>query len=576
MKQLKGIAASPGIACGLAFIYAPLDLSIPDRAPDDAPVEWERCRGAFSAAMGQLQDLRSKAALEFGEAEAAIFDAHKMILCDPDLEEELKAELQTGATAEAAVDTVFRRVISSFEELEDPLFRERAADFADVHSRLLCILLHIQKQSLARLDSPVIIVALDLLPSDTAQMDRARVRGFCTARGGALSHTAILARNLGLPAVTGLGDGVLALADQSQIIVDGNEGVVIAEADEQQWNDYQQRAQASMRARAADETDAHRPAVTLDGLQVEVVANIGLPGEEVGALQAGAEGIGLLRTEFLFTGRHVAPGEDEQFEAYRPIFETMGNLPVIARTLDIGGDKPAPFLNLPGEANPYLGFRAVRIGLARPEMLKTQLRALLRAGYNHTLRIMFPMVATVEEMQAALGLVEESRLELANRGLPFAEAVEVGTMIEIPSAALISDQLAPHVDFFSIGSNDLTQYTLAADRGNPAVAWLTDSLHPAVLRLVDYVIHQAHAAKIWVGMCGEMAGDLDAIPVLLGLGLDEFSMGAASIPAAKALIRRLSVEGTKDLARQALAQPGAPSVRTLVRNWRQAQEKNAL
>jgi phosphocarrier protein FPr len=284
-------------------------------------------------------------------------------------------------------------------------------------------------------------------------------------------------------------------------------------------------------------------------------------------LRSGAEGIGLLRTEFLFVGRESAPHEEEQFQAYQAIFEAMEDRPVIARTLDIGGDKPAPFLSVPPEANPYLGWRAIRIGLSQPELLKTQLRALLRAGYQHNLKIMFPMIATIGEVEAARQLLDEAREELEVRGEPFARDVEVGTMVEVPSAAIMADRLAAKVDFFSIGSNDLTQYTLAADRGNPAVANLTDSLHPAVLRLIDQVIRAAHAAGIWVGLCGELAGDLAAIPVLLGLGLDEFSMGSAAIPGAKALIRRLSMGEVQTLAVEALNQSDAQGVRELVRRW---------
>ena len=300
---------------------------------------------------------------------------------------------------------------------------------------------------------------------------------------------------------------------------------------------------------------------------MEIAANIGLPGEEADALKAGAEGIGLLRTEFLFQGRDVAPDEEEQYRAYRLILQALGTRPVIARTLDIGGDKPAAFLALPREDNPFLGFRAIRIGLARPDLLKTQLRALLRAGEGGNLKIMFPMVATVEEMRAARELTLRAHAELVASGVRCAATVEIGAMIEIPSAALIADRLSAHADFFSIGSNDLTQYTLAADRGNPAVAGLFDALHPAVLRLVDMVIRASHEAGKWTGMCGELAGELDAIPILLGLGLDEFSMGAAAIPQAKALIRKLWVEETKLLAEEALRQPGAGEVRLLVKEW---------
>ena len=567
MKRFQGIAASPGIAFGPVFVYRPVQLIVQRPQADNPAAEWARCQGAVSQAQKELAKLRKKMASQVGEAEAAIFDAHQMIVCDPDVEDELRSEVESGASAEAAVEIVFARAVKDFEAMPDPLFRARAADFADVSRRLLCLLLDVRDDSLAQLDSPAIILAQDLMPSDTAQMDKAMVRGFCTAGGGPLSHTAILARNLGLPAVVGLDEEVLRLADGTQMVVDGDAGLVIAEPDEKQLEDYQRRAGEMAAVRATAAALAHEPAITRDGRRIEVVANIGLPGEEVVALQAGAEGIGLLRTEFLFVERRVAPSEEEQFRAYQPIFEAMGARPVIARTLDLGGDKPVPFLSMPREANPFLGWRAIRISLEKPELLKTQLRALLRAGSGHNLKIMFPMVATVEEMQRARELVDQAGDELASRGEPFADPVEIGCMIEVPSAALLANHLAAHVDFFSIGSNDLTQYTLAADRDNPAVATLLDALHPALLRLVDGVIRAAHAARLWVGMCGEMAGDPAAIPLLLGLGVDEFSMGAAAIPPAKDLIRRLSIEDAQTLAGQALAQPTAHAVRNLVDRW---------
>jgi phosphoenolpyruvate-protein phosphotransferase len=567
MKEYKGIPASPGIAVAPAFLYHPPELLVPSRPGIDPASEWRRCQSAMAAAHQELEALRQKAAAEFGGPEAAIFEAHQMILSDPEMEAELRLELQSGCCAEAAIEIVYERAIRTFQEMEDPLFRARGMDFADVRRRLLCLLMEVQDRSLAELDSPAIIVAQDLMPSDTAQMNKAMVRGFCTSGGGPLSHTAILARNLGLPAVVGAGDSILEVKDGEVLIVDGGEGILIAGAGQQDQAGYRARAALLAGSQAAALAQAHAPAITMDNRQVEIVANVGLPGEELDALEAGAEGIGLLRTEFLFVGRATAPGEEEQFRAYRTILEAMGDRPVIARTLDIGGDKPAPFLSVPLEANPFLGWRAIRIGLAQPDLLKTQLRALLRAGYEHNLKIMFPMIATLGEIERACYLLDEARGELAARGEPFATKVEVGTMVEIPSAAILADRLSANVDFFSVGSNDLTQYTLAADRGNPAVADLTDSLHPAVLRLIDQVIKAAHTAGIWVGLCGELAGDPVAIPVLLGLGLDEFSMGSAAIPGAKALIRRLSLSESQDLASEALNQPDAKAVRALVARW---------
>jgi phosphoenolpyruvate-protein phosphotransferase len=567
MRQLPGIPASPGIGLAPAYVYHPTDIVIQRLSCDDPLAEWARYQTAAAQALTDLAVLRAQVAADVGEGEAAIFDAHQMIVTDPELEIDLRAQINAGASAEAAVQSVYRREIETFAAKADPVFRERAIDFADVELRLLQCLLGVRDETLGDMDRPAIIVARDLKPSDTAHLNRAFVRGFCTAEGGPLSHTAILARNLGLPAVVGMGEAIMEIAPDSPLVVDGTHGVVVTEATEAECRKYEKAAAALAAARAAALAAAHEPATTLDGLTVEVAANTGLPGEEAEALQAGAEGIGLLRTEFLFVDRKTAPSEADHYRAYRPIIGAMGGRPVIARTFDIGGDKPVDFLAIPPEANPFLGWRAIRIGLARPDLLRTQLRALLRAGHGGNLKIMFPMIATTGEMQMARGLYDEARAELIAEGADIAAEVEVGAMVEIPAAAITADQLAPYVDFFSIGSNDLTQYTLAADRGNPAVAGLFDSLHPAVLRLVDQVIRAADAHGRWVGMCGEMAGDLTAIPVLLGLGLDEFSMGAAAIPLAKALIRRLHTGEAAALARQALALPSAQAVRELIEGW---------
>jgi len=568
--RLRGIAASPGIAIAPAFIYRALDLTVRRRNAQDSAAEWARFTRAASVALSELAALRARAVAEVGEAEAAVFDAHEMIVRDPQLEERLRGELGRGASIEAAVETVFAQDVATFEAMDDPMFSARAADFADVGRRVLRLLLGISEDPLSGLNAPSVIVAHDLLPSDTSRLDKSLTRGFCTAAGGPLSHTAILARNLGLPAVVGIGAAVLGIAEGQALIVDGSEGWVVVDASETELAVFRARLTEITASRRTAMASALSPAITRDGRRVDVVANVGVPGEERGALECGAEGIGLLRTEFLFIGRQSAPSEDEQYRAYREIFGAMSDRPVVARTLDIGGDKPAPFLSLPHEENPFLGWRAIRIGLARPDLLKTQVRALLRAGKDHTLKIMFPMIATVEEMKAARELVGEARAELAQRGVPAADAVEIGTMVEIPSAALMAEELIPYVDFFSIGSNDLTQYTLAADRSNPAVASLSDSLHPAVLRLIDHVIRVAHKHGIWVGLCGELAGDPRAIPILLGLGLDEFSMGAAAIPAAKSLIRQLTWPETQALAHEALAQSGAPAVRVLVQHWQES------
>jgi phosphotransferase system enzyme I (PtsI) len=398
----------------------------------------------------------------------------------------------------------------------------------------------------------MVIVAGDLTPSDTAQLDKQRALGFCTAGGGLTSHTTILARSLGLPAVVGLGEEVLSISTGTLLIIDGDEGVVIADPDEASLAAYRAR-QARWRAQQrAARRAAQEPAVTRDGHRVEVVANVAdLPSAQA-ALEHGAEGIGLLRTEFLYLNRTTMPGEEEQYEAYRAILDVMGERPVIIRTLDIGGDKPAPYLDIGEELNPFLGWRAIRLSLSHPEMFKTQLRAILRAGHGHDVKIMFPMITVLAEFQQAKALLREVQDELTAEGVPHAEGPEVGIMVETPAAAIAADVLAQEVDFFSIGTNDLIQYTMACDRTNERVASLYQPLHPALLRLIKGVIDAAHSAGKWVGLCGEMAGEREAVPILLGLGLDEFSVTSAAIPAVKSIIRSLSLAEAQAVAREVL------------------------
>lgn len=429
----------------------------------------------------------------------------------------------------------------------------------DVARRCLRILLG-KPQPDVSLNQPSILVARDLTPSDTVLLDKSRLLGFCTAEGGPTSHTAILAKALGIPAVVGAGEAVLSIANGDRLILDAHHGVVVIAPDEETLRRFE-RAQHAERDRAAQErAHAAEPAATRDGRQVEVVANVGSLDDARHAVALGAEGIGLLRTEFLYLDRQTAPDEEEQYRAYKAIFDVMGTRPVVIRTLDVGGDKELPYIDLGQEENPFLGWRAIRMCLDTPEFFKTQLRAILRAAVGHDIRIMFPMIATVKEVQQARALLEEAREELRQKGLPLGERIQVGIMVEIPSAALMADALAKVVDFFSIGTNDLTQYTLAVERTNKRVAHLSNALDPAVLRLIARVIEEGHKAGLWVGMCGELAGDARAIPLLLGLGLDEFSMAPALIPHAKALIRACDVETCRQLAQTALTLPGYAEV----------------
>jgi phosphoenolpyruvate-protein phosphotransferase len=414
------------------------------------------------------------------------------------------------------------------------------------------------------LKKPSVIVARDLAPSQTVSLEKRLVLAFCTAEGGPTSHTAILSRALGLPAVVGLGRDILEVAEGATLLVDGDRGEAILEPDERSLQAFNERGRQARQKAEAEQARASEPAVTRDGHRVEIVANVGSSADAETALACGAEGIGLLRTEFLYLDRQVAPSEAEQGFAYDSILDIMGQRPVVVRTLDVGGDKSLPYLDLGHEANPFLGWRAIRMCLDRPDFFKTQLRALLRSGAGHDLRIMFPMVSTLEEVRKAKVLLAEAQDEAQAAGHPVAEGVQVGIMVEVPSVAVLADLFASEVDFFSIGTNDLTQYTMAAERTNNRVAHLSDALHPAVLRQIQRVIAAGHEAGIWVGVCGELAGDPEGVPVLLGLGLDEFSMSPPLIPRAKAILRRWTLTEARQLAEEALKLDTAGGVRELV------------
>lgn len=567
MKTIQGIGASEGIAIAPAYRYLPELPQIERRNVEQVDVETQRLASAISEVEADLVELSTRLEKEIGREEAAIFEAHRMFLSDKAFvgrANEIISKHQINA--EAAVDSVVIELRQTFEAMDDEYFRERGMDVVDVGRRLIRVLLGIPQPSLAELPHPCIVLANDLTPSDTARMDRNNVLGFCTARGGRTAHAAILARCLGIPAVVGAGAEVLDIPQDHQIILDGQTGTIIIEPDESALSEYEYRRTVQSELRAKAMAIAHEPAVSLDGRQVEIVGNIGAVEEAEQVIEYGGEGVGLLRTEFLFLDRTTPPDEDEQTSAYRAIAEVFGKLPLIIRTLDIGGDKPLPYLPLPHEENPFLGRRGIRLCLAEPEMFKIQLRAILRATKGHNVKIMFPMVAHVEEVRAAKILLQEARAELEARNVPYGEP-DIGIMVEIPSVALTADILAREVDFFSIGTNDLTQYALAADRTNALVQDVADALHPAVLRLIDETIRHAHEAGIWVGLCGELAGDTVAAPVLLGLGLDEFSMAPSSIPFVKEVIRGWSVEEAQQLANEVLSLESGTQVRELVKTY---------
>ena len=563
MRTLKGIAASVGIAVGKAYVYRPVELAVERWGVEDTEAELARLQRALEESKEQLAGIHVKAQAEVGEDTARIFEAHLLILDDPVLLEEVRGKIEEERlNAEAALSDAIEGYAALFEGMEDEYMRARAADVRDVGQRVLHNLLGGGAEPLAELSSPAIVVARDLTPSDTAQMNKEMVLGFCTAMGGTTSHTAIMARILGIPAVVGLGDVALSIRNGDPLILDGGEGGVEVAPNGETMERYA-RLEREFKARRDEAKAAARsPARTRDGHRVEVVANIGDVDSARIALEYGAEGVGLLRTEFLYLDRTTMPSEEEQYEAYRAIAELLCQRPVIIRTLDIGGDKQLPYLDIGEELDPFLGWRAIRLCLERTDLFKAQLRAILRAGHGHNVKVMFPMIADLDEVRRAKALLAEAMAELEAADIPFASDVEVGIMVEVPAAAIAADVLAPEVDFFSIGTNDLIQYTMACDRTNERVAYLYQPLHPAILRLIKQVIEAAHGAGKWVGMCGEMAGEPLAIPILLGLGLDEFSMNAAAIPEAKAIIRSLSLAEAEGIAADALSLLSAEEIRS--------------
>ena len=566
MKHLAGIPASRGICISPVFQFVRQEIIVEEVCVDDPKAEINRLDQAICTAKDQIFLIYQKALKEASKADAEIFQAHRMILEDPELLAEVKKKIENQKVcAESAMQSTAQTFSDMMAGMKDEYFAARAADILDVGNRVLRILLGIAETPSADLKEASIIVADDLTPSDTVMLDKSLVVGFCTARGSATSHTAILARGLGIPAVSGAGEEVLKISNKTTLILDGTKGNVIVDPDEDTINQFQQRIKTAHIIHEAAKKHAHEPAITTDGVNVEVVSNIGNVEGARSALENGAEGVGLLRTEFLYLERNSLPTEEEQYQAYRAILDVFGDLPVILRTLDVGGDKEIPYMGLEEESNSFLGLRALRLCLVRPDIFKPQLRAALRAGVDRNLKLMFPMVAIASEVRAARKVLDECIKELIEEGQPFAEEIEIGIMVEIPSAALVADQLAKEVDFFSIGTNDLSQYTMAADRTNSKVAELSDAFFPAVLRLVRDVIKAAHAEGKWVGMCGELAGEPLAAPILLGLGLDEFSMSPPMVPVLKQILRGLSATEMKALAEQTLQLETPKEIRDFVK-----------
>ncbi len=550
---LRGIAASSGIAIAKAYRLVEPDLSIEKKTVSDTTSEIKRLQDALTISISDLEAIRDKTKLELGEDKAEIFDAHIFILNDPELinqvEDKIKSE---NLNAEYALKEVTDMFIEMFEQMDNEYMRERAADIRDVRKRVLSHLLGVKIVNPSLIEEDAILVAEDLTPSDTAQLNRQYVKAFTTNIGGRTSHSAIMARSMEIPAVVGTKTATEVIKDGDLIIVDGLKGEVHVNPSEEVVQQYKKEQIRFEEQKAEWAKLLHEKTKSVDGHEVHLVANIGTPQDLEGVINNGGEGVGLFRTEFLYMGRNELPTEEEQFEAYKTVLEGLKGQPVVVRTLDIGGDKELPYLNLPKEMNPFLGFRAIRLCLEEQSIFRTQLRALLRASMYGNLKIMFPMIATLDEFRTAKEMLQEERQKLISEGIQVSDEIEVGIMVEIPSTAVMADLFAKEVDFFSIGTNDLIQYTMAADRMNEKVSYLYQPYNPAILRLVKMVIDAAHKEGKWVGRCGEMAGDELAIPLLLGLGLDEFSMSATSILKARAQILRLSKKEMEDLAQKAL------------------------
>ncbi len=568
--MISGILVSPGIAFGKALLLKEDDIVINRKkiSADQVEQEVSRFLAGRAKASEQLEAIKTKAGETFGEEKEAIFEGHIMLLEDEELEQEIIALIKDDlASADAAAYTVIEGQAKALEELDDEYLKERAADVRDIGKRLLQNILGMPIVDLGSIQDEVILVATDLTPSETAQLNLNKVLGFITDLGGRTSHTSIMARSLELPAIVGTSDVTKQVKNDDYLILDAVNNQIYVNP----TADVIDQLKAAQNQYITEKNDLAKlkdlPAITLDGHQVEVCANIGTVRDVAGAERNGAEGVGLYRTEFLFMDRDSLPTEDEQFQAYKAVAEAMGSQAVIVRTMDIGGDKDLPYMNLPKEENPFLGWRAIRIAMDRREILHAQLRAILRASAFGKLRIMFPMIISVEEVRDLKGEIETLKAQLREEGKAFDESIEVGVMVETPAAAVIAHHLAKEVDFFSIGTNDLTQYTLAVDRGNELISHLYNPMSPSVLGLIKQVIDASHAEGKWTGMCGELAGDERATLLLLGMGLDEFSMSAISIPRIKKIIRNTNFEDVKALAAQALAQPTAQDLMNCVNKF---------
>ncbi len=568
--MISGITASPGIVFGKALVLKEEKIVLDTQKIKDEQIDIEVARfySGRAAAIEQLIAIKDRALVSLGEEKAAIFEGHLMILEDEELEEEILDYLRSNkVNAGVAASKIIDQQVAMLSEIDDEYLQERAGDIRDIGNRLIKNILGMKIVDLGDINEEAILVAYDLTPSETAQLNLDKVLGFITDIGGRTSHTSIMARSLELPAIVGTNDITSKVNTGDYLVLDAVNNAIYVNPTQEEIERLKalERQLAEEKAELAKLKDL--PALTLDGHQVDVVANIGTIRDCEGADRNGAEGVGLYRTEFLFMDRDQLPTEEEQFIAYKEVVEAMNGRLVVLRTMDIGGDKDLPYLNLPKEMNPFLGWRAIRIGMDRREILHAQLRAVLRASAFGKLAVMFPMIISVEEIRELKSVIESLKQELRDEGKAFDENLQVGVMVETPAAAINAKFLAKEVDFFSIGTNDLTQYTLAVDRGNELISYLYNPMTPAVLNLIKHVIDASHEEGKWTGMCGELAGDENATLLLLGMGLDEFSMSAISIPRIKKLIRNVNYQDAKLLAEQALQQPTAAGILSLVNDF---------
>ncbi|WP_204180098.1 MULTISPECIES: phosphoenolpyruvate--protein phosphotransferase [unclassified Staphylococcus] len=567
-NYINGIAASDGVAIAKAYLLVEPDLSYDSEKIRDVDAEIAKFQNAIETSKVELTKIRNNAEKNLGADKAAIFDAHLLVLDDPELIQPIEDKIKNEqVNAPTALSDVTGQFITIFEAMDNEYMKERAADIRDVSKRVLAHILGVELPNPSMIDESVVIIGDDLTPSDTAQLNKEFVQGFVTNIGGRTSHSAIMSRSLEIAAVVGTKSITQEVKQGDMIIVDGLTGEVIIDPTEDEVIAYQNKRERFFEDKKELQKLRDEETTTVDGAHAELAANIGTPNDLKGVIENGAEGVGLYRTEFLYMGRDEMPTEDEQFEAYKKVLETMEDKRVVVRTLDIGGDKELPYLNLPEEMNPFLGYRAIRLCLDQPDIFRPQLRALLRASAYGKLNIMFPMVATIKEFRDAKALLLEEKENLTNEGIEVSDDIEVGIMVEIPSTAALADVFAKEVDFFSIGTNDLIQYTMAADRMSERVSYLYQPYNPAILRLVQQVIDASHKEGKWTGMCGEMAGDEIAIPLLLGLGLDEFSMSATSILKARRQIKGLSKNEMEELAQKAINCATSEEVQDLVSNY---------